>query len=81
MSLGIFSPIKTIGEIPRYISAASASGLERLMLKTQLRLKGTFNWMAIQYNAIETKWFAWYLIDIEYDERSKENQKAIDNES
>jgi len=50
----------SVGKIPKFISAASPSGLQRLMLKTQVKLGYGVHFFDIQFLAESKKWFAWY---------------------
>jgi len=47
-----------LGRIPKYISASSLSGLQRIMLKTQIKLGYGVHWFDIQN--VNKKWYAWY---------------------
>lgn len=50
---------RPVGRIPKYISASSPKGLQRLMLKTQAKLAYGVDFFDIQY--ANKKWFAWYI--------------------
>ena len=49
---------KTVGTIPKFITSSSPKGLQRVMLKTQLRLGYGVNWFDIQKDG--KKWIAFY---------------------
>jgi len=69
----LFSGKNTIGEIPRFVRAASPQRLEQLMLSVQLRLRATLKWdLTGQSN--DGRWYAWYTIDIDVDDQSRENE-------
>lgn len=49
---------RSVGLIPQSINAASVKGLQRLMLKTQLKLGYGVTFFDIQF--VNKKWHAWY---------------------
>lgn len=49
---------KSVGRIPKYISASSPKGLRRIMLKTQMKLGIGVEFFDIQF--AQKKWIAWY---------------------
>lgn len=49
---------KPVGRIPKFISAGSPKGLQRLMLKTQVILGYGVEFFDIQN--VGKKWWAWY---------------------
>lgn len=67
-----------IGHIPRFIKAGSANALELKMLKLQKRLQSYIEYKSIIYNPTDKNWYAWYVVDVVSDEKSKANQKVID---
>jgi hypothetical protein len=51
---------KPVGRIPKFISAASAPGLQRFMLQTQSKLGYGVEFFDIQFIQKQNKWFAWF---------------------
>lgn len=49
---------KSVGKIPKFITAASPKGLQRSMLKMQVALGYGVHWFDIQF--VGKVWFAWY---------------------
>jgi hypothetical protein len=47
-----------VGRIPKYITASSPKGLQRLMLLLQSRLGYGVNFFDIQF--VKKEWIAWY---------------------
>lgn len=70
MSYALYTGGASPSVIPRHISSASATGLERKMLLVQTRLQGQIRWQ-IMTNATDGKFYAWYTVDIDMDEASK----------
>ncbi len=64
--------------ILRFISATNESQLERQMLKVQLRLKGSVKWRTPFIHPVTKKWYAYYEINFDMDQVSRELQKEMD---
>lgn len=61
-----------VGRIPKFISASSPKGLQRLMLKKQVSLGYGLNWFDIQKSG--RLWFAWYLDNDDIDMHNVEER-------
>lgn len=48
-----------VGRILKYVSASSPKGLQREMLKTQIKLGYGVNFSDVQF--VKKKWYAWYV--------------------
>lgn len=75
MSFTQFLNVRGMGDIPRAITAKTASSLERKMLQVQLRHKSFINWHTILYNPDDKLFYAFYVIDIEKDDTAIEQEK------
>ena len=65
------------GFILRFVSAPNERELEREMLRVQIRLKGAVRWRTPLF--ANRKWYAWYEIDIEFDEQSRLRARKMRN--
>jgi hypothetical protein len=72
---------KSVGLIPKYITASNPKGLRRRMLQTQLKLGYGLNWFDIQY--VNKKWYAFYYDNTVIDQYNIGEQlgKDTDNEN
>jgi hypothetical protein len=75
MSFTFFTNARGVGHIPRAIKSKTSSGLERKMLEVQLRHKTYVDWRNIFYNPDEKVYVAWYVIDVDLDDRRKAEVK------
>ncbi len=68
-----------LGSILRFVSATNELQLERQMLKVQMRLKGAVRWHTPYVNPVNKKLYAWYTVNFDKDEQSRELQKVMDS--
>lgn len=66
-----------MSDIPRAVSAKTSKALERKMLETQVRLRSFIDWKTIFYNPDDKMFYAWYVVDIDYDEAKKAESKGV----
>lgn len=66
-----------IGRIPKFLSASSPKGLQRLMLITQVKLGYGVNWFDISKDG--SKWIVWYIDNNDIDMHNVEERIGGDS--
>ncbi len=77
----MFTTQRGVGHIPRFIKNKSAKGLELAMLRTQIRLKDYVEFKSIIFNSADNHWYAWYIVDVDFDEQKRAEQKIKDEKN
>ena len=66
-----------VGRIPKYLTASNPKGLQRLMLRQQVKLGYGVNYFDIQF--ANGKWFAWFIDNDDVNLHNLEDKLASNN--
>lgn len=75
MGITYFANRGEITTVPNFVTARTANGLRRIMLRTNTRLKGFASFYSIQWVESEKRWYAWFLEDV-----SDQDLRSVDGD-